>query len=120
MILLTLAGMVLGVVLIVALLVWLGMFLLRYRGHGRKVAKIAGLIYLLVCPLVVFCLFPLLMAQMIANAGTRPMDLALQMDPGVAGCDFETVEFTAADAARPDGRTESARRVSAFAGCESR
>jgi pimeloyl-ACP methyl ester carboxylesterase len=75
----------------------------RFRKHGRRVARITLLSYLVFFVVFVFCLLPIIAAGLITASGTRPQDRQLQIDPGDFGRPFENVEFRSRDDLRLEG-----------------
>lgn len=84
-------------------IVWLGLWLFKIRGRGRKILKITAVAYLAFMPFFIFVVFPFIAAAMIASAGTRPQDLRLEIDPAAFGCRFQEVEFESRDGVRLAG-----------------
>ena len=96
------AGLIAGVISVVALLTWL---LLRLFGkrQGRRIFKVGLVTYCILLPAFLFVILPLLAAWMTTGAGTRPQDRQLEIDPSGYGCQFEEVEFNSRDGFKLDG-----------------
>ncbi len=102
MVVLTLCGLLALAVALIGLLVWVVLRLFRIK-KGRKTVKVALVAYLVAAPVAVFLGLPLFASSMIAQAGTRPMDLRLDVNPATFGRQFEEVEFPSRDEVRLAG-----------------
>ncbi len=97
MLVLTLLGGLAVLFLVIGFLCWLGLWIFRVRRVGRTVFKWTAVAFLIAAPTVLFVGLPLLASSLIANSGTRPMDLRLDLDPATFGCSFEEVTFPSRD-----------------------
>ncbi len=97
MAILIMAGFLALVTTLFAGLAWLLLRVFRFRGHGRRTAKVALLIYAGGFPLLLLFVLPLVTSYFVANASTRPMDLTLEDTPMEMGRRFTTVSFRSRD-----------------------
>ncbi len=97
MLILTWAGILAGVFLILILLVRGVVYLLGRRTTLFKIAKFGFGAYVVVLLGTLFVVFPLLAAGFVSDAGTRPMDTQLQMSPGDLGREYREVDFRTED-----------------------
>lgn len=82
---------------LIGVAIWLILLLLRYRGHGRRVARWTAGVYLAGFPLLLFIGLPLILSYLIAHAGTRPDEVTLTTTPADLGVDFLPVSFPSSD-----------------------
>jgi pimeloyl-ACP methyl ester carboxylesterase len=97
MAILIVAGLLALVTTLLAGLAWLFLRIFRFRGYGRRIAKVALGIYLVGFPIFLFCGLPLITSYLIANTSTRPMDLNLEDTPLEMGRTFTTASFLSRD-----------------------
>ncbi len=97
MAILVMAGLLALVTALLAGVVWLLLQIFRFRGHGRRTAKVALGIYAAALPLLLFFVLPLVTSYFIAGASTRPMDMTLTETPLELGRHFTTISFPSRD-----------------------
>lgn len=102
MFLLASAGVIAGLVLVASFLTWLVLRLLG-KCQGRRIFKVGLSAYCVLLPSFLFVILPLLAAWMITEAGTRPQDRQLEIDPSQFGCEFEEVQFNSRDGVELSG-----------------
>ncbi len=96
MVLMTMSLFVAGVLVIVGFLVWVALRLFKKR-QGRRIFKATGLAIVIIVPIFVFLVSPMLFANLLVNASTRPFDVALDDNPDAYGRSFENVTFQSRD-----------------------
>jgi pimeloyl-ACP methyl ester carboxylesterase len=69
----------------------------------RRILKRVIITLLVLAVVLVFGVFPYLIAVLVTNAGTRPMDRALTETPATFGAQFKDVEFETSDHVRISG-----------------
>src|SRR5215470_15620021 len=69
----------------------------------RRILKRVFLSLIIIALILVFGVFPYLLAVLITNAGTRPMDRKLTETPATYGAQFKDVEFQTSDGVKISG-----------------
>ena len=66
-------------------------------GRWRRILKRTVLTLIALAALLIFGIFPYLVARLVTSAGTRPMDRQLTETPATFGAEFKDVEFHTSD-----------------------